>query len=232
MKFNDKIEIEKIKRSAKFYKNQEPRKKPDYFIQSAHNVQIDGLWLEFGVWTGSSAYILAQIMPQRVSALYKEGVSIENWNDTQYYYGFDSFEGLPENWVNPETGEIENEGSKGYFSLNGRVPDPPLPNIKYIKGWFDKTLPEFSKQYNYPIALLHVDCDLFSSTKTIFDNLHSQIVPGTVIMFDEIYNYSGYQAHEFKAFKEFVDKHDVSYDWIAHVADGRQASLVITERGK
>tara|TARA_R110000824_G_scaffold77828_1_gene196701 strand:- start:869 stop:1567 length:699 start_codon:yes stop_codon:yes gene_type:complete len=232
MMLNDPAEIQELKKSPKFFKSQEPKKFPNYFIHNVLDIRIDGLWLEFGVWVGSSAKIMARLMPRHVEALFLAGLPIANWDDTQYYYGFDSFEGLPEDWLDPETGEVQSEGTKGYFNLNGRVPDPPLPNIKFIKGWFDQTLPEFAERYNYPIAFLHVDCDLYSSTKTIFDNLHSQIVPGTVIMFDEIYNYSGYQAHEFKAFKEFVDEHDVTYEWIAHVADGRQACLKITGKGK
>ena len=64
--------------------------------------------------------------------------------------------------------------------------------------------------------------------KIIFDNLQHKIVPGTVIMFDEFYNYDGYEAHEYKAFKEFADKKKISYEWISHVAPpGRQASLII-----
>ena len=47
-------------------------------------------------------------------------------------------------------------------------------------------------------------------------------------MFDEFYNYDGYEAHEYKAFKEFADMKKVSYEWISHVAPpGRQASLII-----
>jgi len=220
----DPIEIQELKKSAKFFKNQEPKKHPNYFVHNILNIGIDGLWLEFGVWIGSSAKIIAHLMPKQIRAA--------KLGRNRILYGFDSFEGLPEDWEDPETGEVQSEGTKGYFNLNGRVPEPPFPNIKFIKGWFNETLPEFIKEHKDPIAFLHIDCDLYSSTKTIFDNLHSQIVPGTVIMFDEIHNYSGYQAHEFKAFKEFVDEFDVSYEWIGHVSDGRQASLKITGKGK
>jgi hypothetical protein len=52
---------------------------------------------------------------------------------------------------------------------------------------------------------LHIDCDIYASTKEIFDNLVDNIVPGTVIVFDELYNYPGAEEHEFKAFQEFLD---------------------------
>ncbi len=77
---------------------------------------------------------------------------------------------------------------------------------------------------------MHIDSDLYSSAKTIFDCLGDRVAPGTVIMFDEFYNYTGYQAHEYKAFKEFVEERNVKYEWIGHVAEpGRQASLIIKE---
>ena len=70
-----------------------------------------------------------------------------------------------------------------------------------IKGLFDDTLPSFAKTHTQPVSFLHVDCDLYSSTKAIFDILGDQIVEGTVIVFDEYFNYPGWQHHEFKAFQ-------------------------------
>ena len=142
-------------------------------------------------------------------------------------YGFDSFEGLPEDWAHPETREIQKEGKKGHFDMGGNFPAKESDNIVFVKGWFDETLPTFVEQHPGPVALLHIDSDLYSSAKTIFDNLADRIVPGTVIMFDEFYNYDGFEAHEYKAFKEFVEKYNVTYKWITHVYDGRQASLII-----
>jgi len=212
-------DVEEIKQSKKFFKKHRPSKIPDYYMDVISNVFVDGMWLEFGVWVGTSANIIANFMK-----------SIAKQN--KILYGFDSFEGLPEDWTDPETNIVQEEGKKGHFSLNGDIPISNNPNVKFIKGWFDDTLPEFIRGKTEPIALLHVDCDLYSSTKTVFDNLAQHIVPGTVIMFDEIYNYPGCEAHELKAFREFIEKYSVSYKWLAHVDDGRQASLLITNINK
>ena len=69
---------------------------------------------------------------------------------------------------------------------------------------FHDTLPQFKEQVlkSNPIAFLHIDCDIYASAKEIFDH----IVPGTVIVFDEFYNYPGAEEHEFKAFQEFLDR--------------------------
>jgi hypothetical protein len=56
------------------------------------------------------------------------------------------------------------------------------------------------------VSLLHVDCDLYWSTKCILDLLTDRIASGTVIVFDEFWNYPGWQDHEVKAFDEFKAK--------------------------
>lgn len=39
------------------------------------------------------------------------------------------------------------------------------------------------------IAFVYVDCDLYSSTKVIFENIYYRINEDTIIVFDEYYNY-------------------------------------------
>jgi hypothetical protein len=209
-----------ILESPSFYKNKPPEKFPNYYGTCLSAIRTSGLWLEFGVWTGTSARMIASWVKYNLQ------------DDETVLYGFDSFEGLPEDWSDPETGAVEEQGRKGYFSLDGETPqliNPDL-NIQFIKGWFEDTIPKFAEEHPGHIALLHIDSDLYSSAKTIFDLLGDRIVEGTVIMFDEIYNYPGYQAHELKAFKEFVEKTKISYKWLGHVEDSRQAAIVVTGR--
>ena len=117
-------------------------------------------------------------------------------------HGFDSFEGLPDEW---------NDGAytypKGFFTTYGNMPYVHS-NITLHKGWFDETLPVFKRDIlkDSPIALLHVDCDLYSSTKTAFDVLGDNIVPGTVIVFDELWNYPEFDKHEILAFHEYLTR--------------------------
>lgn len=143
-----------------------------------HNTKDSGLFLEFGVWNGHTINIV--------------GKKLKKWN----IYGFDSFEGLPERW---------REGhEKGFFSTNGKLPKVPK-NVNLVKGWFDLTIPEWKQQHNFShIDILHIDCDLYSSTKTIFDNLSHMISTDTIIIFDELINYPTFEDHEIKAFYEFL----------------------------
>jgi Macrocin-O-methyltransferase (TylF) len=138
---------------------------------------------------------------------------------TRTIHGFDSFEGLPEDWF----GKFR----KGRFDTGGKLPKV-RSNVKLHKGWFDETLPKFVAENDGPVAFLHVDCDLYSSTKTIFQYLGDRIVAGTIILFDEYFNYPGWQQHEHKAFQELVQERGLRYRWLAYNNVEWNAALVVT----
>jgi len=164
-------------------------------------VTITGQYLEFGVFEGSSINHIASKHPDHTIV------------------GFDSFEGLPQDWFAGF--------KKGTFAL-GDSPLPRVPkNVTLIKGWYNETLPSFARTHAEPVAFLHIDCDLYSSTKDIFDNLSSAICPGTVIVFDEYFNYPGWRNHEFKAFAEFISSSGLQYEYQAYCYRGEQVTIVI-----
>jgi len=159
----------------------------------------NGLILEFGVATGRSINRLAEHFP------------------SQTIYGFDSFEGLPETW--------QPNFQKGAFAQ--KVPEVSS-NVNLHVGWFDVTLPSFVEQHaNEKVAFLHVDCDLYSSTKTIFQNLRGMIQPGCLILFDEYFNYPGWRGHEFKAFQEFIGENNLQYRYLDVVPSHNQVCIEI-----
>ena len=133
-------------------------------------------------------------------------------------HGFDSFEGLPEDWP----GRHE---PKGHYSTHGRLPKVPQ-NVKLHKGLFELTLSPFLEQEEGPIALLHVDCDLYSATKTVLGSLAHRLQNGSVIIFDEYFNFIGWQEHEFRAFREFIAETNFEYRYIAW---SYQQAVVIIE---
>ncbi len=97
-------------------------------------------------------------------------------------------------------------------------------NVKLHKGWFTETLPKFKERYKETIAFLHIDCDLYSSTREILNQLSDRLVVGTIIEFDEYFNYPNWQQHEFKAWQEFVKEKNLSYRYLAiSASDGRVA---------
>jgi hypothetical protein len=146
------------------------------------------LWLEFGVASGRTINYISKFT-----------------NDT--VYGFDSFEGLPEKW--------RAGFNKGAFSRKGELPNVNS-NVVLVKGWFDKTLPNFIKTQNKKVSFLHMDADLYSSTKCILDTLKDYLDTDCVVVFDELVNYHGFDGDkgELKAFYEFITKNNVKYTWI------------------
>src|SRR6185312_6095321 len=101
------------------------------------------------------------------------------------------------------------------------------PNVELVVGLFDDTLPAFASEHPGPVALLHVDCDLYQSTVTIFRELESRIGPGTVILFDEYWNYPGWREHEHRAFQEFIGRTNLRYRYAALVPNRQQVCVVI-----
>ena len=122
-------------------------------------------------------------------------------------YGFDSFEGLPEDWSGQQY-------AKGAYSENGKTPKVPS-NVFLEKGWFKDTLPNFLKNHKEKIDFIHFDADLYSSTKLILDLLGKRFHKGTILIFDEYFNYPNWKNHEYKAFQEFIRKEKISYTYLA-----------------
>ncbi len=160
---------------------------------------VDGLYLEFGVFSGTTINFIAGRTPRTV-------------------HGFDSFEGLPEQW-----GAVP----AGRFTTGGDMP-AVRENVQLHKGWFDETLPEFVGGQSQPVAFLHIDCDLYSSTKTILWTLKDLIVPGTVIVFDEFINYPYWREHEYKAFREFCAECDRQYEYLSYADRGYSVGVMMS----
>lgn len=140
---------------------------------------IEGIYIEYGVFQGHTIKSASQTLPA-----------------TWTLYGFDSFEGLPEFW--------RKGFDKGCFSLKGNQPNIVDKNIVLIKGLFQDTLPSFIKNKNFDFAnIIHVDCDLYSSSKFVLFQSDSIINHHTYLIFDELINYPEYIDHELKALYEY-----------------------------
>jgi hypothetical protein len=178
---------------------------PDRFMlleQALREMRPGGLICEFGVYGGESINFIADRVKQPV-------------------YGFDSFEGLPEDWM-PGF-------KKGKFAVGGL---PPVrDNVQLIKGWFDATVPGWAEAHPGTFSFLHIDCDLYSSTRLVFDVLGDRIVPGTILVFDEYFNFPGWKQGEFKAFQELVVERGLAYEYLGYVEAGEQVALRVTATG-
>lgn len=179
----------------------------------AVNTQLDsvlldtGLVLEFGTATGRTLNQFAYWLPNKT------------------IYGFDSWQGLPEKFNDLPAGHFAQELPK------------VLPNCKLVQGWFGTRPPQdqsniaentalaFATTTQESIALLHLDADLYSSTKTVLDVFAKQIVPGTVILFNEYWNHPTWKKHEYRAWQEHCKVYSIKYEYIGYASDHQEVAI-------
>ena len=137
------------------------------------------LYLEFGVW---------------------EGWSLRWWlehltNPAAQFVGFDSFEGLPEQW--------RPDYPPGHFAV-GAPPPITDPRVSFQVGWFNESLATFEMP-DHDQLFVNIDCTLYSSTAVVLEWLEPYLRPGDLIYFDELPEYD----HELRAFFEHVERIDL-----------------------
>lgn len=148
-----------------------------------------GLILEFGVFQGKSINYFSKMF------------------STQKVHGFDSFEGLAEDWTGYHL-------PKGTFDLGGNLPKVN-PNVTLHKGWFDATLPPFLEKNEGAIKLCHVDCDTYESALFVLQQIAPRLVKGSIIVFDEYYGYPNWKNGEFKAWQSVCKELGLTYKYCA-----------------
>jgi predicted O-methyltransferase YrrM len=160
-------------------------------------IQGHGLALEFGVAGGTTLKIIADAV-----------------SSDRMVVGFDVFTGLPETW---RTGFPVGEFAQQQL--------PDVPGAQLIVGLFEDTLPGFLRDNDQQIAFVHLDVDLYSSTKTVLRLLGDRLAPGAVLLFDEFFNYPGWQRHEFRAWNDFVARTGRTFDYLAYTANNEQVVI-------
>ena len=154
------------------------------------------LYLEFGVYEGYTLRRWARLLT----------------NESSKFFGFDSFEGLPEGW--------DTLRPQGTFDVQGMIPTYDDPRVSLCRGWFSDTLPGFVLPAHERL-LLHLDADLYSSTKFVLDTLSAKISPGTIIIFDQICD----RMHELRAWDEFLQKTERKFRFAAATINLEQVAF-------
>jgi hypothetical protein len=161
--------------------------------------------LEFGVAGGESINHMASL------------------RDDIDFYGFDTFTGLPEPW---RTG----------FGV-GSFCQETLPvvqkNVTLVQGLIEETLPDFladnrgAAWIRDHVRLLHIDTDIYSPASYVLANIVPHLRAGSIIVFDDFWNYPGWQSGEYKAFIEFDADHPAKLAIRGYVDQWRQAYAVV-----
>jgi O-methyltransferase len=159
-------------------------------------------YLEFGVYRGNTIRYWSEM----------------NKNPESRFVGFDSFEGLPENWL-PDY-------PKGAFDVGGQLPDIKDDRVRFEVGWFQNTLPGFLATYeprpDRPL-IVHNDSDLYSSTLFCLTSMNAVLRPGTVVILDDFF-----VAHdEFRALIDYSHAFMRKYKFIVATEGFRQTAVEI-----
>ena len=243
---------------------------------------VSFLALEFGVYEGAS---LGRIAELAQLALDGQDYGREKKHSVEVH-GFDSFAGLPEDWVyaarrrdqgaavsssppvsvsnnnNNNNNNDDNESAvviqrAGQFALRaipGSVDDLPafsyggegvraVPlSAKIHPGWFNETVPAFVEERLFflppggqphqrrrrRVSLVHIDCDLYSSTLAVLEALACHLDDGTVVVFDEAFGYPGWRDHEMRAWQEVTSRFRIQ--WRHHTHYQMHLAVVVAGR--
>ena len=142
--------------------------------------------------------------------------------DKKKYFGFDSFQGFPEpskfdqsirkpkkgEWDHTSISFIENNLIESGFKI-GDI----KKFINFNCGFFDQTFKNFESD---SIALLHIDCDLYESTKLSLEKFYPKVVSNGLIVFDEYLDAKEHWPGAVKAIDDFfgLESKNIQFDEI------------------
>jgi hypothetical protein len=159
---------------------------PTYFKEVLKYINLakykDSLYLELGVFTGLTLNIINQ-----------------NTEDIKVY-GFDTFTGLPEDWAQ-SNGNVLFE--KNYFTTE-TIPENNAKN-EFIVGKVEDTLATFLKEKNQKIKFIHLDLDLYSSSKSAFETIFDWLEDEAIVVVDDVYNLPSWEEYSIKSLAETFD---------------------------
>ena len=161
------------------------------------DVPID--YLEFGVSKGRSFkwWIKNSIHPE------------------SFFYGFDTFTGLPEDWGHFKKGDMSN---------GNEPPQIDDPRHQFFQGIFQSTLHPFLKNYrSEKLKVIHMDADIYSATLFVLSSISPFLNKGDIILFDEF----NVPLHEFKAFSDWVNSYYIEYKAIGETNNYYQVAIRI-----
>lgn len=174
-------------------------------LAGARGQDSDGLLLDLGVWVGWSTRLISDASGRQV-------------------YGFDTFEGLVEDWQMDDQRLVK----RGTFSISeplaqrtmrdtgvsvhDGLPDALGRKVQFIKGsTYDTLAPFLADRPAVPIALFHMDLDTYESCLHALETCKDRFVEGSILVFDE---YLVTNA-EMRAWFEFQDKYQLEWRYRA-----------------
>lgn len=156
-------------------------------------------YYEFGVFKGFSFWFAEQVSREYTGADF-------------FFYGFDSFEGLPESQVDSDLNWDEGNYAASFDFVMAKLKQhgTQFSRTKIYKGFFSKSLFDNLRQSEnfLPCSICVIDSDIYESCVEVLDFIKDYLVPGSILLFDDYNAFQGDDNHgERRALKEFEQKH-------------------------
>lgn len=182
---------------------------------------VIGDYMEFGVFGGAS---FAHAYNNYINRFITYKQNQPNYSDDPFinqqvrFFAFDSFEGLPQvddqaiplHWRGANTMKCD----KNTFINNIVASGVDIQSVRIVEGYYEKSLHHrlYDQLGLKQAAIIHIDCDLYSSTKTVLNSITPLICDGTVIVFDDFFYYKGHPLKgERGAFNEWLNENTQFY---------------------
>jgi hypothetical protein len=161
--------------------------------------QVEGDYLEFGVYTGTSfAEAFRSVERQRriVAKQVARSPALEQWLAAKpRFFAFDSFAGLPD-------GEADRQADYGVgtyaclesqFRANIAAKGVDLTRVVTVPGMYDQSLVPAVKERHQlrRAALINIDCSLYKSAVSAFDFITDLVGQGTIIIVHGWFRFKG-----------------------------------------
>lgn len=161
--------------------------------------QVEGDYLEFGVWRGASFSVAFGAMERSraiVAGAMPRTPEFLRWlQNKPRYFAFDSFEGLPDGAAERQTDYAPGAYacSEPEFRANVAEAGVDMARVITVPGMFDKSLTAemAAKHQLRRAAMIFIDCDLYESTMPVLDFVTSLVGQGTIIVFQDWFRFKG-----------------------------------------
>lgn len=165
---------------------------------AARQAESGGLFLDFGVDDGEATNILAVAAPGVV-------------------HGFDTFQGLPEDWGGTPH-------RRGAFSRNGKAPRL-LSNVRLHTDPLIQALPAFLESHPDQVSFVRLNTRTHAATETVLDRMADRLSSGSILVFANYFNYPHWMRHEHRALREFAESRSRPYRYIGFDLYGRAVAI-------
>jgi len=166
-------------------------------VEAVLNDDVYGDLMECGVWRGGLCVLMRGIL--------------KAYDSDRTVWVADSFQGLPETETNLKDAiwqellrpinclSVPLEEVKDIFQRYDLLDD----QVKFLKGWFDDTIPTAPVN---KLAILRLDGDYYDSTIVCLEHLYPKVSPGGFVILDDY----GLLTGEKNAVDEYRAKHGIT----------------------